>query len=189
VTVEVVPPAQNLTLAHRNPELPRREPGAPGQSASGCTGRSAIFAAPAGSYLALGWHRTKVRGAPAPSVLVLPEGCALPNRGLSRPPLPPGEGLCFAEGAPPCDRSKLTVRAGRTGLAAGTVYQPFEVVNRSGRTCTVSGVPNLVAVDRDGHSIGPPATHEPALSPMTGDHPKVIVLEPGGIATFQTRYE
>jgi hypothetical protein len=133
VTVEVVPPAQNLTLAHQNPEgLPRREPGAPGQSASGCTresggrvktlhvypdvgncirieprdrllfvnstgsgpkelgarevvvtlgryearitpGRSAIFAAPAGSYLALGWHRTRVRGAPAPSVLVLPE--------------------------------------------------------------------------------------------------------------------
>jgi hypothetical protein len=53
--------------------------------------RSAIFAAPAGSYLALGWHRTKVRGAPEPSVLVLPEGCALADRGLmDRPPLPPG---------------------------------------------------------------------------------------------------
>jgi hypothetical protein len=247
VTVEVVPPAQNLTLAHQNPELPRREPGAPGQSASGCTresggrvktlhvypdvgnciriepsdrllfvnstgngpkelgarevvvtlgryearidpGRSAIFAAPVISYLALGLHQVKVRGGPGPEVLVLPEGCALPNHGLSRPPLPPGEGLCFAAGAPPCDRSKLTVRAGRTGLAAGSVYQPFEVLNRSSRTCTVSGVPRLVAVDRDGRSIGPPATHEPGLSTMTGDHPKVIVLEPGGIAAFEMRY-
>jgi Protein of unknown function (DUF4232) len=105
---------------------------------------------------------------------VLPEGCALPNHGLSRPPLPAGEGLCFAEGAPPCDHSKLSVRAGRTGLAAGSVYQPFEVVNRSGRTCTVTGVPHLVAVDRHGRAIGPPATTEPDLSTMTGDHPKVM---------------
>jgi hypothetical protein len=87
-----------------------------------------------------------------------------------------------------CDRSKLSVRAGRTGLAAGTVYQRFEVVNRSGQTCTASGVPRVIAVDRHGRPIGPPATHEPALSTMTGEHPKVIVLEPGGIATFEMRY-
>jgi Protein of unknown function (DUF4232) len=248
VTTEIVPPAQNLSLAHQTVEgLPRREPGAHGQSASGCTrevggrvktlhvypdagncirirprdrllfvnstgsgpdetgarevvvtlgryeariepGRSAIFAAPASSYLALGWHQVKVRGAPAPSVLVLPEGCALPDTGLGRPPLPPGEGLCFAEGAPPCDPAKLTVRTGRAGLAAGSVYQRFEVVNRSGQTCTVSGAPRVIAVDRQGRPIGPAATNEPDLTTMTGDHPKVIVLEPRGIATFQTRF-
>jgi hypothetical protein len=244
VTVGVVPP-QKLTLARRDPAGPQREPGAPGQSASGCSrerggrvktlhiypdvgncirieprdrllfvnstgtgpersgahtvvvtlgryearigpGRSAIFAAPAGSYLALGWHRVKVQGAPAPSVLVLPEGCALPNHGLSRPPLPAGEGVCFAEGAPPCDR--LTVRVGRTGAAGGSAYQSFEAVNRSGRTCTVSGVPRLVALDAKGRPIGPPSIHEAGLTTMTGRHPKVIVLEPEGAATFRARY-
>jgi Protein of unknown function (DUF4232) len=245
VTIGVLPPAQKLTLARRNPSGPRREPGAHGQSASGCTrerggrvktlhvypdvgncirieprdrllfvnstgtgpvqsgahtvvvtlgryearigpGRAAIFAAPASSYLALGWHRTKVSGAPAPSVLVLPEGCALPNHGLSRPPLPAGEGICFAEGAPPCDR--LAVRASRTGAAAGSVYQSFEAVNRSDRNCTVSGVPRLAAVDGHGRPIGPPATQDARLSTMTGRHPKVIVLEPEGVAIFRARY-
>lgn len=67
-------------------------------------GQSALFPAPAGPYLALGLHRTNTHAdAPAPLVMVLPEGCAIPNHGLPRgPPLAPGEGLCFVEGAPPC---------------------------------------------------------------------------------------
>jgi hypothetical protein len=68
-----------------------------------------------------------------------------------------------------CDHSKLSVRAGRTGVAAGSVYQPFEVANRSGQTCTVAGVPRVIAVDRHGRPIGPAATHEPDLSTVTGD--------------------
>jgi hypothetical protein len=58
----------------------------------------------------------------------------------------------------------------------------------SGRTCTVSGIPRVIAVDQQGRAIGPAATHDPSLSTMTGDHPKVIVLEAGGVATFQSRY-
>jgi hypothetical protein len=153
-------------------------------------GQSALFEAPAGSYLARGLHRTNTHAdAPAPSVMVLPEGCAIPNHGLGRgAPLPPGEGLCFLEGASRCPGSKLRVRVGRTGAAAGTVYQRFEVVNRFHRTCTVSGFPRLLAVDAHGRSLGPPAQRDPLLSTMSGDHPKVIVLEPGGIATFEMNY-
>jgi hypothetical protein len=52
----------------------------------------------------------------------------------------------------------------------------------------VSGAPRVIAVGRHGRGIGLAATHEPDLSTMTGGHPKVIVLEPSGIATFQTRF-
>lgn len=152
--------------------------------------QSALFPAPAGSYLARGLHRTNTHAdAPAPSVMVLPEGCAIPNRGLPRgAPLAPGEGLCFVEGAPRCPGSKLRVRVGRTGVAAGTVYQRFEVLNRSDRTCTVSGFPRLQAVDARGRPIGPPAEPDPLLTTMSGDHPRVIVLESGGVATFEMNY-
>jgi hypothetical protein len=153
-------------------------------------GQSAFFPAPAGSYLARGLHRTNTHAdAPAPSVMVLPDGCAIPNHGLGRgASLQPGEGLCFVEGAPHCPGSKLRVRVARAGLAAGTVYQDFEIVNHSGRACTVSGFPDLFAVDAHGRSIGPPAQRDPLLSTMSGDHPRVIVLDPGGIATFEMNY-
>jgi hypothetical protein len=75
---------------------------------------------------------------------------------------------------PPCAPAKLTVRVGRNGVAASTVYQRFQVVNRTGGTCTVSGVPRVVAVDRHGRPIGPAAIHEPDLTTMTRDDPKVI---------------
>jgi Protein of unknown function (DUF4232) len=154
--------------------------------------QSALFAAPAGSYLGLGLHQVGARSdgqAIPPSVLVLPEGCALPARGPGRnPPLPPGEGVCFAEGAPPCKGSKLSVRVGKGGGAGGSVYQTFQVLNRSGETCTVTGFPRLVAVDRGGGSIGPAAERTAHPVSVSGRHPKTIVLEAGGIATFGVRY-
>ena len=152
--------------------------------------QSALFTAPAGTYLARGLHRTNTHAdAPAPLVMVLPEGCAIPNHGLGRgAPLPPGEGLCFLEGAPRCPGSKLRVREARTGVAAGTVYQALEIVNRFHRTCTVSGFPRLQALDANGRRIGPSAEPDPALTTMTGNHPRVIVLEAGGVATFEMNY-
>jgi hypothetical protein len=153
------------------------------------TGQSALFPAAAGTYLARGLHRVNTHAdASAPSVMVLPEGCAIPNHGLGRAPLPPGEGLCFIEGAKPCPASKLRVRVARTGAAAGTVHQAFELVNRSGRTCIVSGFPRLLAVDARGRPLGAPSQRAPQVTTMSGGHPKVIVLEPGGIATFEATY-
>lgn len=48
----------------------------------------ALIPAPVGSYLGRGFHRLGASGAPAPSILVLPEDCA-----LGRPE--PGKALCF----------------------------------------------------------------------------------------------
>jgi hypothetical protein len=59
------------------------------------------------------------------------------------------------------------------------VYATFAVVNRSGRTCTVTGYPRVVALGADGVAIGAPAKRDPALTTMRGTFPKVIALGPG----------
>lgn len=144
-------------------------------------GKSALFPT-AGSFLGPGLHPVDTgAGAATVDVLVLPEGCALHDP-------EPGEGLCFAAGAPPCPGPKLLVRAGRAGAAAGTIYQRFEVVNRSRATCTVSGFPHIVALDAHGHPIGPPARLDHLLTTMSGNHPRRIALAPGGIAVFEMNY-
>jgi hypothetical protein len=144
-------------------------------------GDTALFPA-AGTYLGVGLHQLDTHGeAPAPSVLVVSEGCSI------RAPRP-GEGLCFGAGAPRCPGSALRVRAVRGGAGLGTVYQPFEVVNHSGRTCTVSGFPRLTAVDRRGRPIGRPARQDPATTTMSGDHSVTIALGPGDAATFEMTY-
>jgi hypothetical protein len=144
-------------------------------------GDSALFPV-AGSYLGIGLHEIDTHGeAPAPSVLVVPEGCSTRNPR-------PGEGLCFAVGAPRCPGSALRVRAARGGAGLGTAYQPFDVVNRSGGTCTVTGFPRLVAVDGHGRPIGPPARQDPGTTTMRGDHSAAIALGPGDSATFEMTY-
>jgi hypothetical protein len=145
-------------------------------------GQSALFPAPAGSYLRLGLHEADTSAsAQQPSVLVLPEGCAIEDP-------KPGEGLCFATGAPPCPSPSVKVRVGRTGIATGTIYQPFDLVNDSSRTCSVSGFPRVVAVDAAARPIGPPGTADHLLTTMSGNHPKTIALTPGGVAIFEMRY-
>jgi hypothetical protein len=144
-------------------------------------GDTALFP-PAGTYLGIGLHQLDTHGeAPAPSVLVVPEGCS------PRDPRP-GEGLCFGGGSPRCRGLALRVKAVRGGAGLGTVYQPFEVVNHSGRTCTVSGFPRLSAVDRRGRPIGPPARQDPATTTMSGGHSATIALGPGDAATFEMTY-
>jgi Protein of unknown function (DUF4232) len=145
-------------------------------------GQSALFPVPAGTYLAGGLHRADTHAnSPAPSLMVLPDGCA-----IKRPK--PGEGLCFAAAAPRCRPSRLRVHDDRTGAAAGTVYATFAVVNRSGRTCTVTGYPRVVALGADGVAIGAPAKADPALTTMRGAFPKVVALGPGKAAIFEMRW-
>jgi hypothetical protein len=45
---------------------------------------------------------------------------------------------------PPCRARQLAGRPGRGGPAAGTVYQEVQLINRSGRPCTLSGGPAAV---------------------------------------------
>jgi hypothetical protein len=45
---------------------------------------------------------------------------------------------------PPCRARQLAGRPGRGGPAAGTVYQEVQLINRSGRPCTLSGGPTAV---------------------------------------------
>jgi hypothetical protein len=146
-------------------------------------GESAIFPAPVGSYLGIGLHETESHAdAPAPRILVLPEGCAI------RDP-EPGEGLCYAAGAPPCPASALVIRdSGHAGLGAGSVYIHLEVVNRSRHACSVEGKPRVVALDAHGHPIGPPADRSGPTTTMTGNHARAVALGPGDAAIFELNY-
>src|ERR1700761_3182032 len=132
--------------AHEEPEEVQVLAG--GWEASVEVGQSALFPKPVGDYLGIGLHSGYTNGnVHRPSILVLPEGCA-----VSDPKA--GESLCFDADAPPCHGSELGYRAPMGGAGAGTYYQQIEVVNGSGRACTVTGFPRLVALDRSGHPIG-----------------------------------
>ena len=50
---------------------------------------SGLVPAPVETYLGRGAHRVRMRGAPGPTILVLPPGCAV------RSPVAPGEEPCF----------------------------------------------------------------------------------------------
>lgn len=142
-------------------------------------GGSALFPAPVGTYLGLGSHRAQTGAdATAPWILVLPEGCQVKDT-------EPGESLCFAAGAPPCHAGGLALHQGGGGGALGTDYQHVLLVNRSARTCSVAGYPEVQAVDAEGGAIGVPF-HTGASTPSdTGGHPRTITLEPGAAATFE----
>lgn len=238
VTTPAWPPRGRLSLAHRDPEAPRVEPGHRPRSEAGCveprggrvkavvlrsagetcarvaprdrllfvnavgvghgpgepepievdagpfsayapTEGSAVFAAPVGTYLALGLHRVETTaGATAPLVLVLPEGCRVKDTR-------PGESLCFAGHRPPCKASDLRVRTARGGAGLGTYYGHDLLVNRSARVCTVSGFPHVVPLDSRGRPVVPKIPARPSATTMSGNHPRTIALEPGAAATFE----
>ena len=50
---------------------------------------SGLIPAPVETYLGRGSHRVRIAGAPATTILLLPPVCAM------RPPVAPGEELCF----------------------------------------------------------------------------------------------
>jgi hypothetical protein len=145
----------------------------------GKIGGSVLIPAAVGTYLAPGLHRVET-GADAtkPLVLVLPEGCRVKDTR-------PGESLCFAAGAPPCHGSELGYRAPMGGVGAGTYYQQIEVVNRSDRTCTVSGFPHVVPLDSKGRPVLPSIPTSGYTTTMDGNRPRRIALEPGAAATFE----
>jgi Protein of unknown function (DUF4232) len=142
-------------------------------------GESALFPRTIGDYLGIGLHSVYTNATvQRPSILVLPEGCATKNP-------EPGESLCFAAGAPPCRGSELGYRTPMGGAGAGTYYQQIHVVNRSGRTCTVTGFPRLVALDPSDHPIYRIPTSGLTTTIASGRHPRKIALEPGAAATFE----
>jgi hypothetical protein len=142
-------------------------------------GGSALFPKPVGDYLGIGLHSVYTNATvQRPSILVLPEGCAVKHPKA-------GESLCFAAGAPPCRGSELGYRTPMGGAGAGTYYQQIQVVNRSDRTCTVTGFPRLVALDPSGHLIGRIPNWGRTTTIPSGRHPRKIALGPGGAAIFE----
>jgi hypothetical protein len=142
-------------------------------------GQSALFPKAVGDYLGIGLHSGYTNATvQRPSILVLPEGCAVKDPRA-------GESLCFAAGAPPCHGSELGYRAPMGGAGAGTYYQQIYVVNRSDRTCTVTGFPRLVALDPGGRLIGRIPTWGRTRTMPSTRHPRKIALEPGGAAIFE----
>lgn len=239
VTTPAKPPAQRLSLAHRDPEAPRIEPGHRPHNEVGCveprggriktvylraegetcvrvsprdrllfvnavdvgpggaepepvevdagpysayapTDGSALFGPPVGTYLAPGSHRVETGAdAIAPRVLVLPEGCQVSDTR-------PGESLCFAGRRPPCRGAELAVHSGRGGAGAGTYYGHVLLINRSGRTCTVSGFPQVTPLDAAGRPLARPfPTSVDTTMIDAGNHPRTITLEPGAAAIFE----
>jgi Protein of unknown function (DUF4232) len=71
------------------------------------------------------------------------------------------------------------------GGGMGTYYQQIEVVNRSDRTCTVSGFPHVVPLDARGRSVLPSIPTSGYTRTNSGNHPRRIALEPGAAATFE----
>jgi hypothetical protein len=142
-------------------------------------GQSALFPKAVGDYLGIGMHSGYTNATvQRPSILVLPEGCA-----VSDPK--PGESLCFDAGVPRCHGSELGYRAPMGGAGAGTYYQQIDIVNRSDRTCAVTGFPRLFALDPSGHLISRIPTWGRTRTMPSARHPRKIALEPGGAAIFE----
>jgi Protein of unknown function (DUF4232) len=145
----------------------------------GRIGGSVLIPAAVGTYLSPGLHRVHTGAdVTAPLVLVLPEGCQVADT-------KPGESLCFAGHRPPCKASDLRVHALRGGAGLGTYYAHDLIVNRSARTCTVSGFPHVVPLDSRGRPVLPSIPTSGYTTTNDGNHPRRIALEPGAAATFE----
>jgi Protein of unknown function (DUF4232) len=72
------------------------------------------------------------------------------------------------------------------GVAAGTGFLRIALTNFSGRTCMLSGIPTVVAVDTAGRPIGAPAAKSPGIVGLAEDgrHVDAARLEPGEVAYF-----
>jgi hypothetical protein len=109
----------------------------------------------------------------------------LSTRHLEPPPL---KEAAPAERLPRCDPSDLVVWQGVDfpgGAAAGTSYGHLEVTNLSDRTCELSGVPRMVAVDLRGRPVGPAVGRSPSMPTVAG-RPRVrhALLSPHDSAVF-----
>ncbi len=95
----------------------------------------------------------------------------------------PTAGAAGATAAKPCRAAGMVAWAGEEpgGGTAGSVYYRIKLTNLSGRTCTVAGYPNVVAVDLRGRRIGGAARHE------AGKKPRRVKLAPGDTAVATLR--
>jgi hypothetical protein len=157
--------------------------------------QQALRLAPAGRFLAPGYHHVTLGAGPGGvGILVLPMDCA-----LFRPE--PGEPLCFAKdrpgrlrrwhrteanlGAPACRATQLALSSELHSSigAGGTNYTRLHVANRSRRPCTVAGVPEVVGLGRGGRviDIGEP---KPLLRVGSKGGRLRVRVDPGRSATF-----
>jgi hypothetical protein len=109
-----------------------------------------------------------------------------PDRRL--PPQPRDQGAAPSGRLPRCDPANLLVWQGfgyPGGAAAGTSYGHLEVTNLSGRSCELSGIPQMVAVDLHGRPVGPPVGRSASMPTIDGGPPvRVARLNPQGSALF-----
>jgi hypothetical protein len=157
--------------------------------------QQAIRFAPAGRFLAGGYHQVKIgSGRGGVGILVLPSDCA-----IRRPE--PGEPLCFAgdragrlrrwhrtvgrTGAPACPGPDLSVSSERHSSigAGGTIYTRFFITDRSPRPCTLAGIPKVVGLDRKGRDVGV-GEPVPLLSIGSKGGRLRVRIGPGEPATF-----
>jgi hypothetical protein len=97
-------------------------------------------------------------------------------------------GRRLRERLPVCPDSKLLVwdGPGHLGVGLGHVYAQLAIANLSGHACTVSGVPEVVAIDLKGRRIGPPARVQPDLNPTARKNsPTVVTLTRSDSARFE----
>jgi hypothetical protein len=153
--------------------------------------QAALFG-PVGRFLGRGLHAATINRSQRVGVMVEPNLCA-----ILRPE--PGQPLCFEKDrpgrlrrwhrtearlhAPACRGTDLVLSAGRSEVAAGTVYSDLTITNRSRRPCTVAGVPRVAAIDRHGKSVGR-AEAVPLLRPGSKGGRLRVKLPEGGSATF-----
>lgn len=154
--------------------------------------QQAVRFGPVGRFLGRGLH-TLTAGHRSLGVLVEPEGC-----GLFR--AKPGEPLCFQKERPrrlprwrrfdrrvhrpACRGDDLGLYVDpRTQIARGTTYSLLDVTNLSRRSCTMAGVPGVVAIDHDGTPVAR-AEAVPLLRPHSRPLGHRAWLPAGGEADF-----
>jgi hypothetical protein len=95
-----------------------------------------------------------------------------------------------ARGLPRCRDSALVVRpeAGKSSVAAGTVYHQMTITNLSRRACSLSGYPSVVVIGRGGEVIGK-STPVPKLKPTNRNPRRLVGLARlAGSAHFMLTY-
>jgi hypothetical protein len=157
--------------------------------------QQAIRFAPAGRFLARGYHQVKIgTGRGGVGILVLPRDCAI------RRPVP-GEPLCFAGeragrlrrwrrtlwrmDAPACRGPDLAISPDRHDSigSGGTIYTRFFITDRSSSPCTLAGVPAVVGLDHRGREVGV-GEAVPLLSIGSKGGRLRVRIGPGEAATF-----
>jgi hypothetical protein len=95
-----------------------------------------------------------------------------------------------ARGLPRCRDSALVVwpEAGKSSVAAGTVYHQMTITNLSRRACSLSGYPSVLVIGRGGEAIGK-STPVPELKPTHRNPQRLVALARlAGSAHFMLTY-